>query len=423
MPSFLSRFLVWFHGRSPAVPLEALEAGAAWPWTISRWGMLIISGAAIMAAAVTVDSILPAFYAISQGLQVPVAEVALAIPAFFVGLSIGQFYWGPWSDEVGRRLPIAIGFALFALGSLLAALSPSFELFLFARVLQGIGAAAPYLLGRALLRDCYKGDDLAWAMAMSSTVFAIGPIIGPLIGWVLMDLFGWRSIFTFTFLYSLVMIGVIVFIMPETLRQSRPLRLNSLIAGCKQVMQNRQSLTFGLVAAISATSLVGMLALLPIYFVQVFGVSEFQFALIFGCSGFAIIGGQQVNGKLIRMFGPLRTAKMGSLYLLSCGLATLILGLLGIEWFWYGILLLFWFFSAYLTVFTNSAALVMDPHGNLAGLTAAIYGFFTMGLAALIYALFEPLFAANTYGLGLMISLFGIVSAVLAWSYKSGASR
>ena len=93
-----------------------------------------------------------------------------------LGFGVMQLAYGPISDVVGRRPTLTIGLTIYALGCLLAAVAPSFQVLLAARVIQGMGVAACRVLAVAIVRDCYSGREMARVMSLTFAVFIIVPV-------------------------------------------------------------------------------------------------------------------------------------------------------------------------------------------------------------------------------------------------------
>ena len=147
-------------------------------------------------AAMSTDAMLPALAQIGADLGVKDAnEPQLIISAMFGGFAIGQIFYGPLSDFIGRRPAIVFALSIFIAGSLISVASSSFDALLFSRFLQGLGAAGPKIIVVALIRDTCEGRAMARVMSFVATVFIIVPVLAPSIGGLVMKFSNWRSIF------------------------------------------------------------------------------------------------------------------------------------------------------------------------------------------------------------------------------------
>ena len=142
-----------------------------------------------------IDMYLPALPSIGQSLGTSMAGVQASLIAFFISLGIGQIVYGPVSDMLGRKGPMYFGMLLFAVGSVGCALAPDVQTLVVLRFVQGLGACAGMVIPRAVVRDLHTGADAARLMSMLMLVFSVSPILAPLAGSLLIEAWGWRSVF------------------------------------------------------------------------------------------------------------------------------------------------------------------------------------------------------------------------------------
>ena len=163
-----------------------------------------------------IDMYLPALPSIEHSLNASMGAVQGSLMAFFAAIAIGQIVYGPVSDMVGRKAPLYFGLALFGLGSIGCALAPDIHTLVALRFVQGLGACAGMVVPRAVVRDLHTGVDAARLMSLLMLVFSVSPILAPLAGSLLIESFGWRSVFwavTVTAVLGMVLLGTSL---PET---------------------------------------------------------------------------------------------------------------------------------------------------------------------------------------------------------------
>src|SRR5690606_3116712 len=106
-----------------------------------------------------------------------------------------QLVCGPLSDGLGRR-PVIVGFmVIYVLACLLILFTPTIELMLAARVLQGIGAAMGIAISRAIVRDVFADARSFRIMNLMGLFIAIAPAIAPAIGGLTPEAAHWPSLF------------------------------------------------------------------------------------------------------------------------------------------------------------------------------------------------------------------------------------
>jgi DHA1 family bicyclomycin/chloramphenicol resistance-like MFS transporter len=168
--------------------------------------------------ALAIDAMLPAIPVIAAELTPDNPDRAgLVISSFVLGMGIGTFVAGPLSDWFGRKATILAGLLLLAAGSVLAAWSWSLETLLAARVIMGLGAAAPRVASMALVRDLFAGRQMAQIMSFAMMVFMIVPAAAPAMGALVIASHGWRGVFWTFVLFAGVVGTWLALRQPETL--------------------------------------------------------------------------------------------------------------------------------------------------------------------------------------------------------------
>ena len=163
---------------------------------VSRAALIAFCGLLLSVSAFSCDITLPAFWSMQRDLGAPIEWVQAIVPVFLLFQAIGQLAFGPVSDRFGRRPVILAGLVPLPRRRRhrLAGARASASVHV-GRAAQGFGSACGIAVGRAVLRDISHGPALAQAMAMAMAIFALGPISAPLIGYGLVALGGWRTIF------------------------------------------------------------------------------------------------------------------------------------------------------------------------------------------------------------------------------------
>lgn len=109
-------------------------------------------------------------------------HIQQTLTAYLLPYAGMMLFHGAVSDSFGRRGPILVGVAGYALASVGCALAPSIDMLLFFRALQGLLAGVGMVIGRAIIRDCYHGHEAQRLMSQVLMIFAIAPAVAPIIG-------------------------------------------------------------------------------------------------------------------------------------------------------------------------------------------------------------------------------------------------
>ncbi|MEZ5811998.1 MAG: multidrug effflux MFS transporter [Rhizobiaceae bacterium] len=384
--------------------------------------IIVYCGLLMSAAAFSTDVTLPAFGDMEAGLQTSKTLVQWTIPAFMIAAGLGQVFWGGVSDRFGRRPALAAGLGIFLAGCLFAAFAPDIRILLAARALQGFGSAVAMVSSRAIVRDLHTGQELARGLALASAIFATGPIIAPLGGGIIAELAGWRMIFAVLALYGAIMLAVLVR-MPETLAAKTPdaTRLATIARRSGRMLRNPQSRHFLIASALTSSIMFLILTSLPVIYEVHFGVSGFVFSVFFAIHGFGIIVGQIANRRLIPILGVVKTTIVAGLVLTVTALAVIAATLSGFINAYVMSALMVVFATSYLIVYSNSTSLVLDPHGDIAGFAAAVFGFFSQLGGAIITAVIVVFTGASVIGFGIALLSLCLASLGATALWQAGA--
>ncbi len=166
--------------------------------------------------------------AIGRDLAASIDGMAWIPNAYLMALAGTIPLWGGLGDRWGRWRSFACGLAIFAAGSLLAAVAPAVEFLIIGRALQGAGAAAVFALGMSLLTAVFPADRLPSAMGTWMAVVGVGMCLGPPLGALIQGEFGWRGMFVINILVVLALLAVGWRAVPES---RDPERLSADTAG------------------------------------------------------------------------------------------------------------------------------------------------------------------------------------------------
>ncbi|HAS31021.1 MAG TPA: Bcr/CflA family drug resistance efflux transporter, partial [Microbacterium sp.] len=140
------------------------------------------------------DMYLASFTEIAADLGSSASAVQLTLTAFLLGIGAGQLLLGPLSDRFGRRPVMVLSMGVFALSSVLMVFTPTIEVFVALRLVQGVAGAAGIVVARAIAVDLSEGETAVRALSLIATVTALGPLVAPPIGGAVGVLTDWRGV-------------------------------------------------------------------------------------------------------------------------------------------------------------------------------------------------------------------------------------
>lgn len=345
---------------------------------ISDFEFISLMASMMALSALSIDALLPGLREIggSIGITDP-KDNQILITMIFFGLGIGQLISGTLSDSLGRKRVVYIGYLVFALASVLCVFSVNLEMMIVGRLLQGIGLSAPRSVSMSIIRDKYNGNHMARIMSFVSVIFILAPIVAPSLGKLLLDAFGWQSIF-----YSQLIYGFLVLIwlwrrQPETLtaENRKKMRLSLFVDGTKEFFRHRHAVVYTIVIGVISAPFLAYISASQQIFQEQYNLVE-EYTYIFSGLALGIGLATYLNGRYVVKVGMYKLATISTVAMFVISFIYLVM---------YGtsgnppsvVLIVFLFLILFSTGFNigNFNALAMEPVGNIAGIGAAIVGF------------------------------------------------
>ena len=262
------------------------------PWRVARraWGRLaavnrpehrmgereFVLFMALVAAmsALAIDILLPAFVEMRPafGLDDDATDLSLTITLFLMGTGVGNLFYGPIADAVGRKPTLAGGMALYGAAALTCALAPSLGVLYASRFVWGFASGGSRTLTQAIVRDRFAGTAMARVMTLIQVAFMIAPILAPVLGKVLVEVGSWRWVMAFCAVIALAVLAWSVRL-AETLDPDhrRRLSVGPVLAAFRSVIGNRTSLGYTLMVTFGFGAFLSFLASTELIFSEVYG--------------------------------------------------------------------------------------------------------------------------------------------------------
>lgn len=379
---------------------------------------VLVLGALTALGPFTIDLYLPAFPALEAELGVNAAAIQITLTGTMIGFGLGQLIVGPWSDKVGRRLPLMLSTALHIAASVAAALAPDITWLIVFRLLQGFGAAAGGVVAMAMVRDLFGGKPLVRMLSRLALVNGLAPVLAPVIGSQLLQVMDWRGVFWVLAGYGIVVVLAVAFLIVETLPESR-----RHIAGHSSVGQryralfrDRVYLGAALVGGMTFTGLFAYLSTSSFLFQQVYAFSPQEYGLLFAVNSLGVVAGVQVSSRLIRGPVPPQYVLAGTTVVhLAMAIAIIVLDGAGAG-FWGTAIPLWIFIAACGFTFPAVQVLALANHGAEAGTAASLLGALNFGLAGAISPLVGLLGVGSAVPMAVVMGGAAVVAIVAVWA-------
>ncbi len=333
---------------------------------------------------ISVNIVVPALTSMAKGLNTDFATAQLTLTAYLFATAFSQLILGPLSDRYGRRPVLLAGIVIYFLASVFCLMANSIWIVVLGRILQGFGAASGFALGRAIVRDLYEREKAASMLGYITMGFSTAPMVAPLIGGLISDSFGWRPIFLFTAVISLLLLFFVWLSLPET---RKPLQEGETRTGFVESFKILSRIpafwAYALNLSLSVALFFTFLGGTPFIAIDLFGMTGTEYGLYFAFVPVGFFIGNWFTAGLAQRLGIWRMIIAGNLLGVIAGIASLIL--LGAGWHNHFAL----FAPMYLVGLSNGLAMANGMAGavsvrpKLAGAASGIAGSMQMGLGAI----------------------------------------
>lgn len=328
--------------------------------------------------ALSIDAMLPALSIIGNdlGVQDP-NKNQLTISALFLGLAFGQLIYGPISDSTGRKLPLYGGLTIFILGSLISVFATNLTLMIIGRTIQGLGLASPRTVSLAMIRDQFKGREMAKVMSFVMMIFILVPTVAPGLGQLILLFANWKAIFIFIMMMALLILIWFGTRMHETLGEEDriPFSFQRIKKSLIEIFSSKVALGYTITAGLVSSAFIGFLNSAQQIFQDQYNLGE-QFPIYFGILAMSIGFSSFLNSKMVMRYGSQFMVKMAisALVIIAVLFILIVPNLTTTMPLWLTMLYLVSTLFCIGILFGNLNSMAMEPLGHIAGIGSAIVG-------------------------------------------------
>ena len=393
------------------------------PKTVSR-GIAFLLASLTALGPFSIDTYLPSFPDIGANLHATPIEVQQTLTAYLLPFAVMALWHGAISDALGRRRVILVTLALFGLSLFGCLFATRIEHLWLLRALQGMSAGAGIVIGRAIVRDLFDGPAAQRLMSHITMMFALAPAIAPVIGGRLQSWFGWRSVFAFLVILTLMLWLACWRWLPETLPPERRQTLHPEYLA-KTYWKVLTSPPFLYACAAVAFNFAGFFIYImsaPVFLIQHLGVTETGFFWLFGPAMAGLLCGSWLSGRLAGKLSMEQAVMFG-----YCVMGIAALGNIGVN-LWFPPALPWSILPVFVYTFGMSLSMpcltlmAIDPFPKQRGLAASCQMFMQSGANGLVAGVLAPLLWGSTltmaFGMGALM-LLGAASAGLHHWFKT----
>ncbi len=380
-------------------------------------GVLVLLGFLVSFGPLSIDMYLPALETIAKDLGAPIDVIQLTLASFFVGISLGQVFYGPAADRFGRKPPLYFGLLIYALASALCAVTSNPTLLITLRFFQAIGSCAGMVVTRAMVRDLFRPEEGAKIFSMLMLVMGAAPILAPSVGGAVATTFGWRPIFVIQAVAALICLWRVHESLPETHGpEKRALfsgRFSETLRNYLGILRDRRFMIPAVSGGIAQAGMFAYITGSPFVLMNLMGLPPGRYAVVFGCNAVGLIAVSQINRFFVGKFGLERTLASTFGVIALIGTVFLQFGLSGAAPIPLMSLMsaLFLYVASMGAMFPNSGALAMADQAHIAGSASALLGTIQMLIAAVLSGVVSHFHDGTAAPMCLTIAAAGIGSA------------
>jgi DHA1 family bicyclomycin/chloramphenicol resistance-like MFS transporter len=276
-------------------------------------------------APLATDMYVPAFPQVAGELSTTATQVQLTLTTFFVGMALGQLIGGPVSDQRGRRVPLLAALVAMTVASIVCALAPTIAVMTLARLVQGFAGGWAMVIGRAIIVDLATGVRLIRVLNVIAAVGGIAPIVGPLLGGLILQLSHWRASFWLVALLGLAMTVAVLVAVPESLPRERRHDggLGNFLAAGRIVLGNREYVGYLVVAGAAMGALFAYVATSAFVLQTMNGVSPIAYSIDFAANAAGMTVAALIAARLAGRVSTRKLILTGQVAALTAGIALL----------------------------------------------------------------------------------------------------
>jgi DHA1 family bicyclomycin/chloramphenicol resistance-like MFS transporter len=267
---------------------------------------------------------IPALPGAAVDLHTDAPTVQMAITIYILGLAVGQLFYGPLSDAIGRRAAILGAMAVYIAGAVASGFATSAQFLIAARFVQALGGAGGLSLTRVVVADTSKGIGATKKIAVLNMILLLGPGLAPVIGAGISDMVGWRGIFAFLAAMATITLAVSVTKLPETGNPTRKLQAFGAFSSFRELFRKPDFMRVATGGAFGSTACYGYFVSAPFILGGDMGLSVQTVGHFIGATLAAAAAGTFLTRSIVGRIGEKAIQRIFSLLGLLAGFLFLV---------------------------------------------------------------------------------------------------
>lgn len=385
----------------------------------SSFKIVFILGLLAMLMPLSIDMYLPALPVISAQFGVPAGSAQMTLSTYILGFALGQLFYGPMADSLGRKPVILGGTLVFAAAAVACALAQTIDHLIIMRFFHGLAAAAASVVINALMRDIYPKEEFSRMMSFVMLVTTIAPLVAPMAGGAVLVWFSWHVIFWILALAALLASAMIFFFIDETLPVERrqKFHIRTTIGNFTSLFRHKRVLSYMLASGFSFAGMFSFLSAGPFVYIELNHVSPQHFGYYFALNIVFLFIMTIINSRFVRRVGALNMFRAGLWIQFVMAIWLVVSAFLGVG-FWALVVGVAAFVGCVSMVSSNAMAVILDEFPHMAGTASSLAGTFRFGIGAIVGALLSMATFTTAWPM-LWAMAFCATSSILFYLYAS----
>ncbi|HHO0147268.1 TPA: Bcr/CflA family multidrug efflux MFS transporter [Enterobacter asburiae] len=385
----------------------------------SSFKIVFILGLLAMLMPLSIDMYLPALPVISAQFGVPAGSAQMTLSTYILGFALGQLFYGPMADSLGRKPVILGGTLVFAAAAVACALAQTIDHLIIMRFFHGLAAAAASVVINALMRDIYPKEEFSRMMSFVMLVTTIAPLVAPMAGGAVLVWFSWHVIFWILALAALLASAMIFFFIDETLPVERrqKFHIRTTIGNFASLFRHKRVLSYMLASGFSFAGMFSFLSAGPFVYIELNHVSPQHFGYYFALNIVFLFIMTIINSRFVRRVGALNMFRAGLWIQFVMAIWLVVSAFLGVG-FWALVVGVAAFVGCVSMVSSNAMAVILDEFPHMAGTASSLTGTFRFGIGAIVGALLSMATFTTAWPM-LWAMAFCATSSILFYLYAS----
>lgn len=385
----------------------------------SSFKIVFILGLLAMLMPLSIDMYLPALPVISAQFGVPAGSAQMTLSTYILGFALGQLFYGPMADSLGRKPVILGGTLVFSAAAVACALAQTIDHLIIMRFFHGLAAAAASVVINALMRDIYPKEEFSRMMSFVMLVTTIAPLVAPMAGGAVLVWFSWHVIFWILALAALLASAMIFFFIDETLPVERrqKFHIRTTIGNFASLFRHKRVLSYMLASGFSFAGMFSFLSAGPFVYIELNHVSPQHFGYYFALNIVFLFIMTIINSRFVRRVGALNMFRAGLWIQFVMAIWLVVSAFLGVG-FWALVVGVAAFVGCVSMVSSNAMAVILDEFPHMAGTASSLAGTFRFGIGAIVGALLSMATFTTAWPM-LWAMAFCATSSILFYLYAS----